>query len=377
MGVDINALQYDLTITFVGGTDLPRGDLIGYADPFLKVEVETNDGTKTITIKYQTKVAWNTRNPVWDEDLHLHHIPSGTQVIMEIWDKDTIAADDKLGTAKWEFKAEQNSGEFDDEVEVKVSSFLSLPWRRNSTVHIKGTYQLSPDFGAPGTKGPVCYRRHYSELAGLMTGHTGSAHSTEAPSIFSLPRLPQYATYKVTLHDAASFMGHLVCHWNEKYPRAAQIFNNPINVSIIRTTHTGLFRHKVTSEYGVLSTGEDFFKLVSYGLRESQPRYFTYVLMDNSLRFSETGAAFFSDMMSKHAVLSGCATEVTFAGEFFIDTETDSLVLDNNSGTYAPPAEGLYRLAQLLESNLEGLKVLALTNDDVRLQGYHNKCPSR
>ena len=61
---------------------------------------------------------------------------------------------------------------------------------------------------------------------------------------------------------------------------------------------------------GVLRTGEDLLKLLDYGMRGGQNRYFTYVLMGGSLRFSETGAAFLADMMSKHAMHSGCAEQV-------------------------------------------------------------------
>lgn len=44
-------------------------------------------------------------------------------------------------------------------------------------------------------------------------------------------------------------------------------------------------------------------------------RYFTYTLMEESLRFSETGAAFLTDLMSKHAMHAGGAEEVFFAGK--------------------------------------------------------------
>lgn len=43
--------------------------------------------------------------------------------------------------------------------------------------------------------------------------------------------------------------------------------------------------------------------------------YFTYSLTPDSLRFSETGAAFLDDVMSKHAMHSSGAPEVVYAGE--------------------------------------------------------------
>lgn len=50
-------------------------------------------------------------------------------------------------------------------------------------------------------------------------------------------------------------------------------------------------------------------------MRGGQRRYFTYCLLKDSLRCSETGAAFFNDMMSKHAMHSGGEEQVLYAGE--------------------------------------------------------------
>jgi hypothetical protein len=49
-------------------------------------------------------------------------------------------------------------------------------------------------------------------------------------------------------------------------------------------------------------------------MRSGQRRYFTYCLLRDSLRCSETGAAFFNDMLSKHAMHAGGEEEVLYAG---------------------------------------------------------------
>ncbi len=50
----------------------------------------------------------------------------------------------------------------------------------------------------------------------------------------------------------------------------------------------------------------------------SYGRYYTYVLAgDGSLRFSETGAGFFTDFFSKHAMHGGCAEKVCGAAAPF------------------------------------------------------------
>lgn len=49
-------------------------------------------------------------------------------------------------------------------------------------------------------------------------------------------------------------------------------------------------------------------------VRRIKPAVYTYIIDDDTFRFSETGAAFFVDFASKHALHSSCAEEVRFAG---------------------------------------------------------------
>jgi hypothetical protein len=60
-----------------------------------------------------------------------------------------------------------------------------------------------------------------------------------------------------------------------------------------------------------------------------------------------------------------------YAGEFRIENSLfgqPKLVIDNNSGTYAPPKEDLPRLKALFENNFPGMVVEALDRDDAELQ---------
>ncbi|KAG8687002.1 hypothetical protein FRC09_013794 [Ceratobasidium sp. 395] len=99
-----------------------------------------------------------------------------------------------------------------------------------------------------------------------------------------------------------------------------------------------------------------------------KPAVYTYIIDEDTFRFSETGAAFFVDFASKHALHSSCAEEVRYAGDcgwanFREDMPDHSvnweLWIDNGSGTYAPTAELLDTLKGLLEYNWPGLKVRA------------------
>lgn len=72
----------------------------------------------------------------------------------------------------------------------------------------------------------------------------------------------------------------------------------------------------------------------------------------------------------------------TLAGEFCILPEPGApggqrLVIDNNSGTYAPAKEYLPRMAELFTTNFPGMVVETLDAHDPHLKSYHQLCPSR
>ena len=122
-----------------------------------------------------------------------------------------------------------------------------------------------------------------------------------------------------------------------------------------------------------------------------KPAVYTYVLAegDDTFRFSETGAAFFVDFASKHALHANCATRVRYSGEFhprpaggweaFSDDTPDDaveweIVVDNNSGTYSPDPKLLPSLKGLLEHNFPGLKFVALDFKDPELERSREAC---
>jgi hypothetical protein len=99
--------------------------------------------------------------------------------------------------------------------------------------------------------------------------------------------------------------------------------------SILTCYMTSCLCHLRLCRCGVLSSSKDFFELFKCGMRAGQRRYFTYCLMRDSLRCSETGAAFFNDMLSKHAMHAGGEEEVLYAGEalWWLTTVTMLLLL--------------------------------------------------
>jgi len=121
----------------------------------------------------------------------------------------------------------------------------------------------------------------------------------------------------------------------------------------------------------VLRSGDDLLRLFNYGVRDRAPVAFTYVLLDTKLNFSETGTTFSKDFMSKHAMHANGRKSVRYAGEFFVSNRIDGrrvLVIDNNSGTYAPASADLPLLRAVLLENFPGLDVEAYDRLDPRLE---------
>lgn len=212
------------------------------------------------------------------------------------------------------------------------------------------------------------------------------------------------------------FFGDKYQHWNKDYKAAQSIFQGPTSIAVrstIQAGHRMLYARSTSNGFGTLDNAADFFKLLTGGegrpttfsltnKRDSEtsdfsnrikPAVYTYIISseDDSFRFSETGAAFFVDFASKHALHSSCAETVRYSGEFhprpaggwdsFSDDVPDDdiqweLVIDNNSGTYSPDSGLLPVLKQLLEYNFSGLKVVALSHEDETLTSSREACRS-
>jgi hypothetical protein len=133
------------------------------------------------------------------------------------------------------------------------------------------------------------------------------------------------------------------------------------------------FRQRLGCETGSVLGGQELIELIGYGARDGRPRMFTYVLMPERLYMSETGASMIIDMSSKHAMHSNASEEVVYAGEMHVrrefvgDEQHFIMVLDNNSGTYAPDAKLLPRLREVFRLNFLNLNVEVFDFKDVNL----------
>lgn len=214
------------------------------------------------------------------------------------------------------------------------------------------------------------------------------------------------------------FFGDTVQHWNRSYKAAQSIFQGPASIAVrssIQAGHRMLYARSTTNAFGVIDGPQDVFRLLLHGnvgrpdgirtpgfasaapptpspfAHRVKPAVYTYIIAveDDSFRFSETGAAFFVDFASKHALHANCAQAVRYSGEFhprpaggwehFSDETADDavrweLVIDNNSGTYSPDPLMLADLKELLEYNFPGFTIHAWDRNDPRLASSREAC---
>ncbi|KAF9997670.1 hypothetical protein BGZ65_006743, partial [Modicella reniformis] len=220
------------------------------------------------------------------------------------------------------------------------------------------------------TRGPARYSRHTSYAAGVLTRE----------------KRYEFYTYRVRLYHLYDVFGtdrNHYQHWNTEYDAAKRIFADSLEGLNIRNAlhsqHSYLYRHGRTTSYGALTAAEDWGELL-HGDRLSKVPcpdlktvVFTYSIVPKGIYFSETGAAFFQDFMSKHAMHANHAPEVMYSGEFrlFRDENNNrwTLLIDNNSGTYAPKAEEIHKVQRVFELNFPDLVVIALDREDPHLKG--------
>jgi len=235
--------------------------------------------------------------------------------------------------------------------------------------------------------GPIRFSRHSSPAVGHLT---------------NLNDQRLYSTWKMFIKGVPIFFGDLTQHWNVKYKAAQTIFGRtPASLAVrssIQVGHRMLYARSTNNGFGLIEKPADLFQIFADGVGSKsvtahrvKPAVYTYVIAveDSSFRFSETGAAFFVDFASKHALHANCSESVRYSGEFhprpeggwakFSDDCPDELVnwelvIDNNSGTYSPDKDVLPILKELLEYNFPGFGIVALDHEDPMLKESREAC---
>jgi len=340
----MDSQEYYLSLNFFKAKGLAIGDLVS-SDPYLKVWL-------TPKIALKSRPIFNTLNPTWDIEWHLSNVPLNSRVAIEIWDYDVTSKDDLLGSCEYIFDGKEG------EKEITVLH----RGKPHGVLTIKVVCRLSDAPGEMRWIGPVRTITHFSGLVGKIVNHKNDEE------------ILSYATYQVSLPYITSIFE--LIGWNKEYESAKKIFAQGVKSHaiqhVIRSQHSQLYAHDSTTQYGIIRSGKEFLELFHYGRRKSIPRYYTYVIVERGMYFSETGATFFTDFMSKHAMHANAAEQICFAGEFHIQHKSDKfiLVIDNNSGTYAPPKETVSKLVDLFTFNFPDLAVEAYDREDPALKEY-------
>ena len=105
-------------------------------------------------------------------------------------------------------------------------------------------------------------------------------------------KVPAYTTYSIKLLYIPEIFKDKKSHWNVNYKNAQKIFGSGAKATTVRggihLAHANLYKNW-HALYGKLFLADEFFQLIYYGVRDNKIRVFTYVILDNVIRFSETG----------------------------------------------------------------------------------------
>ena len=265
-------------------------------------------------------------------------------------------------------------------VELKGSG-LGKSFRKKITGYLNVECTLE-DFLPPEGPFPLptlCLLNNLNTRGGMMRV-VGDGGSFEA--------LP---TWQIRLWEGGRTFNGMYSHWNEHYKAAQQIFGPGMTSKVIREglrmQHSRLYS-KDKSMFGTCNNHfirgiSSFIEALPTSTKNSTPGMslrFTYVILKTSyMHFSITGKKTAQDFLSKHALHNNAGEEVMFAGEFFIDRNSEralttgvpAWIIDNNSGTYAPAKDKLHLLRSLLEFNFGNeCPIFALDRSDPALSEY-------
>ncbi|CAF3477388.1 unnamed protein product [Rotaria sp. Silwood1] len=353
--------NYDVIIRFHSAKILSRNVLGGHPDPYFIANIDHVISFKSIALPRTLEPSW------YDAEWIVRNISRHAELIVTLYDKyDRKLSDDFIG----QFIIRDLINYIPS---TKGHDIINASNQYNGCFHLsiqsmkssEETKQL-PRYTLDSSCRYFC---HNSMTMGRLTkiniDHT-------------------YPTWKIQMRRISFFfLPNQRQYWNKQYKSARAIFGNyPFSSTSrksIKLAHKALYEK--TSRYnenGSLNSSDDLWKFVFTNriTKIIKPCIYTYVIDNYSWKFSETGIGLFTDFVSKHALLANCSEYVCYAGEFHPrpkygwdkwDDEWE-LVFDNNSRTYAPDANLLINLKQLLVFNFPGLNIVTYDCEDPKLQ---------
>jgi hypothetical protein len=156
----------------------------------------------------------------------------------------------------------------------------------------------------------------------------------------------EFPTWKVDMLYVYQVFGAKRQGWNRNYEAARKIFESSTVRGVVKAQHAMLYggtgapgmtnvRHSLMAETGAISGGMEFVELLRMGMRSGKSRMFTYVLKPDRLYIAETGADFFLDMNSKHAVRQTERHACSFTDVYYPHRKADILICPNPSRVVA------------------------------------------
>ncbi|CAF1136676.1 unnamed protein product [Adineta ricciae] len=353
--------HYDIVIQFLCAEDIPKMDVVGHADPYFIANIDDQ-------ITFTSSIIPNTATPKWeDEKWIVRNIPINAKLTVKVYDKDDdTVSDDYIGQFEVLNLINYHAPPKGHEI---LAKFEHLHGYFHLSVHSMPSSDETKLLPRYTFDGPCRYFRHDSLAVGRLT-------MLNADCV--------YSTWKIRMRRISVFFNpHDRQHWNRKYRAAQAIFGScPLTLasqSTIKIAHKILFGQTIKhSETGIVTDADDLWTTIfaDRTTKKIRPCIYSYVIDDNTWRFSETDDKFFADFASKHALLANCSEYVRYAGEFHprpkygwdrCDDEWE-LVFDNGSGTYTPDVNLLNNLKDLLIFNFPGLNIVTYDHDDPMLK---------
>ncbi len=377
----------------------PMNKAKGECDAYGKLKIERTGES------YQTSVCYNTLLPRWYEAMEFSNIIETDILSVELWDNSLLGAHEIIGSIRIPIAIAFKGQDISDLNAAKQRALSKWFYLDNKNGKFSILFVAKKD-GDSLSKAATAHNfiqfvnRKYRpriEKSGLAKNAKGaldviSSFTRQIHPLLdlSLPVehfLTAHSTYTVKLENINSIVKGVMQGWSRDYVAAQLIFSSSMSGSLktALVTQHDIFYGKIGKSFsidsvrkdlaqvnGAILDSEDLFQIINYGKRDGKSRLFTYVIIDNELRFCETGANFHKDIDSKHAMHSRASTEVIYAGEFLVKNE--KLVVDNASGTYSPNPELLPKVKELLESNFFGLQVEVFDFNNEKLSEYKKSC---
>eukprot|EP00171_Calliarthron_tuberculosum_P004206 IDg4206t1 len=397
-----------LELRIMFADQLPPHAMKRTSDAYVKAVLTHHTKAKAST-SLESFVCYNTNEPHWYETFQLYNVQEDDKLSIEIWEHSLLTPPRRFAhvSVPLETALEHSKNVLSYHPElygaVKANALTQrrlAKWYdlegstgRIALIVVDSAWVQPLEISAPPKRyvqfvnrkirphAPVSApARSLIAVASAAAGVAKHVHPMLDIGQFVQHHMKAHATYSIHVEYIDAIFGNGRQQWNENYDAARRIFKGPLarplQIALTKqhrylygsladcTPLAGLRKH-VAQTTGALLDGYDFVRLLAGGVRNGKKRAYTYVVVENELRFSETGCKIHKDIESKHAMHACAAKEVVYAGEFYFKQYEYNgehrirLVVDNNSGTYAPDGNDLHKVCLLFEKNFEGLVVEA------------------